>query len=363
MPKAKIHHEAQKVNCEAREAPLGDEEHGEKDEVQNLTVLTFNSFMSFMVKKFCGLRSSIMRILIAEDDPISRRLLEATLHKADFDIDMYSDGEAAWQALQQDDAPSLIILDWMMPGMDGIDICRKLRDKKTCCYLILLSSKEQQRDVIAGLEAGADDYVTKPFSPLELKARLATGVRTLRLQQELTQARDAMQDMLKHDVLTGLWNHSTIVEMLEAEVLRSDQCCRESLSIVLADIDHIHHINDTYGHRQGDHVLSEVAHCIRQENRQYDTAGRYSGDSFIIILPCFDAQLAQGFAERVQACFAGQVLEAGDERIEVSLSMGITVFNPGDPVDVNGLIHQAEQALSRAKSHGSGHIACAASET
>ncbi len=302
-----------------------------------------------------------MRILIAEDDPISRRLLEATLHKGDFEIDMYSDGEAAWQALQKEDAPSLIILDWMMPGMDGIDICRQLRANKACCYLILLSSKEQQRDVIAGLEAGADDYVTKPFSPLELKARLATGVRTLRLQQELIEARDAMQDMLKHDVLTGLWNHSTIVEMLEAEVLRAEQCCRESVGIVLADIDRIHHINDTYGHRQGDHVLCEAARCIRDENRRYDTAGRYSGDSFIIILPCFDAQQAQGFAERLQTCFAAQVLEAGDERIKVSLSVGVTVFNPGDPVDVNVLIHQADQALSRAKTQGSGRIACASS--
>ncbi len=299
-----------------------------------------------------------MRILIAEDDPISRRLLEATLHKADFEIDMYSDGEAAWQALQQDDAPSLIILDWMMPGMDGIDICRKLRVQKVCCYLILLSSKEQQRDVIAGLEAGADDYVTKPFSPLELKARLATGVRTLHLQQELTQARDAMQDMLKHDVLTGLWNHSTIVEMLEAEVLRSEQCCRESVGIVLADIDHLHQINKTYGHRRGDHVLCAVARCIRKENRSFDTAGRYSSGLFIIVLPCFDAPQTQAFAERLQACFAAQRLEADGDPITVSLSIGMTVFNPGEPTDVDVLIHQAEQALSRAKSEGLGCIEC-----
>ncbi len=303
-----------------------------------------------------------MRILIAEDDAITRRLLEATLGNDDYEIEMYCDGETACQALQKDDAPALVILDWMMSGMDGIDICRQLRarDKQASRYLLLLIAKEQQRDVFAGLEAGADDYVVKPFSPLELKARLHTGVRTVRLHRKLIEARNAMQEMLKHDLLTGLWNHSAIVEMLEIEAVRAKRS-GESIGLVIVDIDHFKQINDTFGHPLGDQVLREAAKRIKEVNRGYDTVGRYSGDAFIILLPGCDEQQAQGFAGRLQARFSGAALEVGGDHIEVSLSMGIAAFKPGIRMDVTVLIHQADQALSRAKSQGSARIACASS--
>jgi len=291
-----------------------------------------------------------MRILIAEHDHTTRRLLEVTLCKVGFEIEMYSDCKTAWQALQRDNAPDLVILDWLMPDIGGSRICRQLRTMNPYCYLILLTSKEQQRATIAGLEAGANDYITKPFSPLELKARLSTGVRLLRLQQEVTASHNAMRDMMKHDVLTGLWNHSTIVEMLEAETLRASQCCRESVGIILADIDHLQQINDSYGHKQGDQVLCAVAHHIHAENRGFNIVGRYSGDMFIIILPCCDEAEAQGFATRLTTRIAGAPLSVGDHSIEYSISMGITIFDPEDYRDVALLIHQAQQALVRARS-------------
>ena len=134
-----------------------------------------------------------MRALIAEDDSISRRMLEAFLVKWGYEVMVASEGEEAWRILQGNDAPRLAVLDWMMPGRDGIDICRSLRQRKGRAYIytILLTARGQKEDVVEGLEAGADDYITKPFDPYELRARLRAGRRIVELQEQLLQAREA----------------------------------------------------------------------------------------------------------------------------------------------------------------------------
>ncbi|MFC1975187.1 response regulator transcription factor [Chloroflexota bacterium] len=139
-----------------------------------------------------------MKILIAEDDPVSRRMLQATLIKWDYEVVVTSDGHEAWQTLQQKDAPRLAILDWMMPGMDGIDICRKIRatSESEPFHLILLTIKGETEDIVAGLQAGADDYVTKPFQPEELQARVQVGVRVVQLQLELADRVKALEEAL-----------------------------------------------------------------------------------------------------------------------------------------------------------------------
>ena len=166
--------------------------------------------------------SSINAVLIAEDDPIFRRILESWFKKWDYRVTAVENGVDAWEVLQREDAPQLVILDWMMPGMDGIEVCRRIRsrDQGLYRYVLLLTAKDDKQDVIAGLEAGADDYLTKPFDVDELRARVRAGKRILDLQAALIRAKEDLQFAAAHDALTGLWNRGAIIDLLKREVSR-----------------------------------------------------------------------------------------------------------------------------------------------
>ena len=156
-----------------------------------------------MIAEETGIRG----VLIAEDDPTSRRLLQVTLEKWGFEVELCSDGHQAWQALQREEAPQLAILDWMMPRIDGLEICRRLRalPQQQICYVILLTAKDQKQDLAEGLSSGADDYMIKPFDPRELKARLQVGIRLLSLQQALAGRVSELEEALAQvKLLQGL---------------------------------------------------------------------------------------------------------------------------------------------------------------
>jgi two-component system cell cycle response regulator len=201
-----------------------------------------------------------MRILIAEDDPVSRRLLEAKLVNWGYEVVVTRDGNEAWQALQADDAPRLAILDWMMPGRDGVAVCREVRKGKgePYTYLILLTAQAREEDLVTGMEAGADDYIAKPFKSSELKVRLRAGRRIIELQSELIAAREALRAQATHDPLTGLWNHEEILRILGLELVRAKREGRH-VGVIMADLDHFKRVNDTYGHMGGDAVLRAAA--------------------------------------------------------------------------------------------------------
>ena len=189
-----------------------------------------------------------MRILIAEDDSLSRTLLERTLQRAGYDVTSTEDGTRALLELDKDDPPRLALLDWVMPGLDGVGICRELRRRKNKAYtyLILLSSKESKQDIVQGLESGADDYLTKPFDAEELKARLRAGQRILELEDRLVEARESMRFQATHDLLTSLWNRGVIVELLVREVHRSRRE-KNCTAMMMCDIDHFKSVNDRLG--------------------------------------------------------------------------------------------------------------------
>ncbi len=298
-----------------------------------------------------------MRILIAEDDPVSRHMLESFLKKWGFEVSVTHDGVQAWQALQQEGAPQLCVVDWMMPGMDGIEVCRKVRERGShpYVYIILLTAKDQKRDVIEGIESGADDYLVKPFDAHELRARLRAGKRILDLQQELISAREVLRVQATHDPLTELWNHAAVFDILRNELERS-QRQGAPLAAVMLDLDHFKRVNDTYGHMAGDLVLSEVARRLRGAVRPYDSIGRYGGEEFLVVVPGCDATAVQRQAERLRACVAAELFDLGGTRIRLTLSVGVATSEQTKTHDWDSLLRAADAALYRAKRNGRNRV-------
>jgi diguanylate cyclase (GGDEF)-like protein len=298
-----------------------------------------------------------MRILIADDDSVSRRLLEAKLVKWGYDVCETRDGNGAWEALQGEEPPRIAILDWMMPGIDGVEICRRMRReaREPYTYIILLTALHSDEDIVTGLEAGADDYITKPFKTNELKVRLRAGIRIIDLQNELIEAREALRERATHDPLTGLWNHEEILRALEREAVRArrEGCC---FSLIMADLDHFKSVNDTHGHMAGDSVLRQTAGRIRSAVRRYDSVGRYGGEEFLIVLPGCDRGGAASLAERIRSCIGNEAMDIPDGSIQVTISLGTATEQGVDLVDVTSLVKAADQALYRAKEKGRNRI-------
>ena len=307
-----------------------------------------------------------MRILIADDSIVSRHLLEATLRKWGYEVEVACDGLAAWNALQREDAPRMAILDWVMPGMSGPDVCKKLRargaDHVNYTYVLLLTSKTQKEDLIEGMESGADDYLTKPFDQHELKVRLRAGSRIVDLQRALVTMRDELRDQATKDFLTRTWNRSSILDMLQRELSRSYREQR-MLGVVMADLDRFKSINDTYGHLAGDTVLKEFTRRMTGCMRPYDAIGRYGGEEFLIVLPGCDEQGAASQAERMRLELAAQPMLVGEEPYTCTASFGATAWKPGVPTQPDVVIRVADDALYRAKHQGRNRSIFLACET
>ena len=298
-----------------------------------------------------------MRILIADDSIVSRHLLEATLRKWGYEVLVACDGAEALQILERDDAPALIILDWMMPGVTGLEVCQRIRQRgsEPYTYILLLTSKSQKEDLIEGMDAGADDYITKPFDQNELQVRLRAGTRLVDLQAQLLSAREALREQATRDSLTHLWNRSSILEILTRELSRAH---RESspLGVVIVDLDHFKQVNDTHGHPAGDAVLREAARRMQGSIRQYDSLGRYGGEEFLILLPgCGEAEsFAQ--AERLRRNLTQADIRVNDLALHITASFGVTAAVPGDPWTAEGLIRKADEALYVAKKSGRNRV-------
>jgi two-component system cell cycle response regulator len=304
-----------------------------------------------------------MKVLIAEDDSISRRMLETFLLKWGYQVTAVTDGEEAWTVLQSDDAPRLAVLDWMMPGRDGVDVCRALRQRegRAYVYVILLTARGQREDVVQGLDAGADDYVTKPFDPFELRARLRAGRRIVELQEQLVQAREALRDQASRDPLTNLWNHKSILAILHKEIARASRT-HEPIALAMIDVDRFKSINDTHGHPAGDAVLREVSRRIASAMRSYDSLGRYGGDEFLAVVPGCDPSAAARFAESFRSRLDKNAIETPEGLIPVTLSLGVAALKDVLGVNSETLVRIADSALYRAKVAGRNCVALATAE-
>jgi two-component system cell cycle response regulator len=293
------------------------------------------------------------RVLIAEDDPVSCHLLKSFLVKWNYDVAVVTDGMAALKILEGDDTPRLAVLDWMMPGMEGVQICQRIRERKNrpYVYVLLLTARSEKRDLLRGLELGADDYLTKPFDSEELRARLLVGERILNLQDDLIAAREELRFRATHDVLTGISNRGTVMDALRNELSRHVREQR-SFGVILVDIDHFKNVNDTYGHLCGDEVLQAVSRRLKECVRPYDTVGRYGGEEFLVIASAADARGTLALAERIRSVLESKpvVTQAGEVRITASLGAAIGTGAHG--ADPQTLLRLADMALYRAKEQG-----------
>lgn len=297
------------------------------------------------------------KVLIAEDGAVSRAMLENLLLKWGYDVIAVSEGIEALEILEGENAPRLTILDWVMPGIEGTQICKRVRELKErpYVYILLLTARNDRNDLLHGLELGADDYLTKPFDSKELRARLLVGERILNLQDDLLSAQEELHFRATHDTLTGIPNRAMVMEALHVEINRQKRS-HGGLGVILLDIDKFKHINDTKGHLCGDDVLRVVAQRVKDCVRPYDTVGRYGGEEFLIIAPAADLTGTMALADRVRTTISSIAVPTKAGEVIVTASLGVAVSAQGDNLRPDILLSLADEALYRAKRLGRNRV-------
>lgn len=298
-----------------------------------------------------------MKILIAEDENIARRRLEKFLESMNYEVISCKNGLEAWEVIQSENAPNLLILDWIMPDMSGVEICRKVRKqaREPYTYILLLTSKTEAEDIISGMEAGADDYITKPFNHNELRVRLNAGRRIVEMNKELLEARNVLRKKAIYDDLTDLYNRHYMREILEKEYARALRH-QTDLSCLLLDIDYFKVINDTFGHSFGDLVLREFSDCLKRGARKYDFIFRYGGEEFMVLLPNTGIEGARSVAEKIRSICESKTYTDGTSVTIATVSIGLASVKHHQPSGSKELIAFADKALYRSKAEGRNRV-------
>jgi two-component system, cell cycle response regulator len=293
---------------------------------------------------------SCNRVLVADDDAMFRKILQHWLEAWGYEVTVAEDGAIAWDLLQQSIAPQLLIVDWMMPKITGLELCRNIRARNTTPYqyILLATAKDAKQDMVMGLEAGADDYLTKPFDKSELRARLRACNRILTLQHDQLQTQEQLRFQATHDPLTRVLNRGAILEGLRRELERSARATTPT-GLLMLDIDHFKKINDTHGHLTGDAALIEVTQRILRAVRSYDAVGRYGGEEFLIVLPgCGQDEIDQS-AERIRSAVDSGPMLVNGTTLSITASLGAAVTTGGVTSEtvllsaVDGALYQAKE--------------------
>ncbi len=292
-------------------------------------------------------------VLLAEDDPVSLRLLEKKLKDWGYRVFKARNGKKAWELLKTARV-RIAILDWMMPALEGPELCSRLRQirKPHYTYLILLTARNTSLDIVQGLEAGADDYMTKPINLMELQARLKAAHRIIELEENLLKTQKKLQKLATTDSLTGAWNRRTVLEFLREELNRYRRG-GPPFGLLMIDLDHFKNINDQYGHQAGDIVLKQLVQLIKINLRNYDRVGRYGGDELLILLPGSDVYHTGLVAARLLS-----LAKETKIRINQRLQLGLTMSIGGTSADSiskpkpETIVQTADRALYLAKKLG-----------
>ena len=312
------------------------------------------------------IHASPLTALIADDDRATLAILEAALRREGLEVVSSRDGADAWDSLCRQRGISLAVVDWMMPGVDGLELCRRIRQHPALSglYIIVLTARQERSDVVSGLGAGADDYVVKPFDLEELRARVRVGIRLATLQErlaakiaELEVTRDALERLASSDALTELCSRRRWYELAEVELARSKRH-RGPFAVLLADLDFFKTVNDTFGHAAGDEVLQRFAQLLRHEARKSDVLGRIGGEEFAVLLPETDLAAAHTFASRLVSECRTLTATTGSGPVRFTCSIGLAEVTPADD-SIQTIVQRADAALYDAKRRGRDRVASA----
>ena len=297
------------------------------------------------------------RILVVDDSPDNLEVLSTRLRFCGYEVETASRGEEALERVHER-PPDLILLDVMLPGIDGYEVARRIKSDDALPFIpiILVTVRDTTRDKVAGLDAGADDYLTKPINFPELEARVRSMLRIKRLQTELQEKNLELAQLSISDGLTGLYNHRHVQQVLHEEFERAKRT-GEPVAVVMFDLDHFKEVNDTHGHQVGDRVLQELAEILRRTAREIDKLGRYGGEEFIAVLPDTDLDDGAVFAERVRQDVARHLFPANGEVFRMTVSAGVAVYPNRGITDPQALVRLADQALYAAKAAGRNRVA------
>lgn len=291
-----------------------------------------------------------MKILVVEDSYIERSKLGSYLTDWGFEHVAVGSGTEAVKLLEGEHPPDLALLDWLLPGLDGIDVLRRIRraTRESYIYTVMLTGKTQKQDRMKAMDAGADDYLSKPVDPTELRQRINVGKRIIELQKSLRFA-------ATHDFLTNVLNRAEILATLDREFARAGREGKPT-TVILADIDHFKRINDTLGHAAGDEVLKEVARRLRVDLRPYDVVGRYGGEEFLIILPGCNLTAGARRADGIRRLVEKDAITTPLGQASATLSMGVTATNSTRDRSVAEFLHEADISLYDAKKKGRNRV-------
>jgi len=300
-----------------------------------------------------------VKILIADDELVSRHLMKAALRDMGYDVVVVDNGQDAWEVLQEGEA-RIALIDWVMPGLDGIEICRRVREAGMLgyVYVIVVTGRDQTEDVVAALDAGADDCVTKPFRPEELSARVRTGIRIVMLERALRETQDELRLIATRDELTKVWNRPAILRLLEGEVNRSRREYKP-FAIALVDIDHFKQVNDRLGHLAGDVVLAEVASRLTSACRSYDRVGRYGGEEMVVLMPGCESDAAFDVSERLRCAVSACDILTPEGAASVTVSVGAASNQDRLNVSSTVMVRAADRALYESKGNGRNRVTIA----
>jgi diguanylate cyclase (GGDEF)-like protein len=300
--------------------------------------------------------SSAIKILIADDSPLYRRLLIQSFEGSGYTILSAKNGNEAL-AMFAEHNPDLVITDWTMPDLSGINLCQTIRSeyKDRYPYLVILTGNTQKEEVIEGLAAGADDYLTKPFHPGELQARVRVGLRIIQLHREIHAKNQQLELLALTDPLTGLPNRRAI-DIWATRELSAAKRHRFSIWVAIADLDHFKKVNDTYGHDIGDEVLKQFGEILTRNTRESNICGRLGGEEFLVILTHLDQHQARTALERIRCELQDKMFSARTTQFRVTASFGIAGLGTKSSSSFNSLIKDADDALYAAKRDGRNRI-------
>ena len=298
-----------------------------------------------------------MKILIIDDDPIAGKIVNATLKNEGHKTVFFTNPLEAWNAIKEEDIPTIALIDWMMPEIEGPVLCKKIRaikNKKFPPYLIILTSKNTKGDIVSGLSSGADDYIIKPYDKHELIARIKVGERIINLQKKLNTAYEEMKLKATHDFLTGILNRSAILEYFEKSMKLKKRNSNNNIGIAMLDIDHFKNINDTYGHQTGDLVLKEFVKILQKSLRDSDYLGRYGGEEFLLIIQdtTSDKQSIIKSFDRIRKSIETTKISTSSGLVSITASIGCSIAEK----NVDSSIKKADDALYKAKENGRNRV-------